>query len=268
MSAHFPRGVQEEREVPLARPKEREVPLAKPIDLGGLAREDPRVPDSPHTGCASHAGCAVDKITQETAEIDASLELERDIEEIDRALQVVPPDATVLPGVWQYACEVHPLMAQLMPPGDISAFCVACDSLQELQGNALLLCLVAQVKYPSIVTEFAAMLATLPASFDAADLLSKCHSMCRYMAGKNDTDQLQHELYLFNNQRMGAVMGLQCVMVRLEVLEKETHRPRGCSKSKCIQLGASKPRAIYKVLHSKESVSKTYRAICWVYRQA
>jgi hypothetical protein len=118
-------------------------------------------------------------------------------------------------------------MAQLMPPGDISAFCVACDSLQELQGNVLLLYLIAQVKHPSIVTEFAAMLATLPASFDAADLLSKCHSMCRYMAGKNDTDQLQHELYLFNNQRMGAVMGLQCVMVRLEVLEKVNHRPRG-----------------------------------------
>ena len=42
------------------------------------------------------------------------------------------------------------------------------------------------------------------------------------MAGKNDTDQLQHELYLFNNQRMGVVMGLQRVMVRLEVLESES----------------------------------------------
>ncbi len=80
--------------------------------------------------------------------------------------------------------------------------------------------LVAQVKYPSVVTEFAAILATLPASFDAADL-SKCHSVCRYMAGKNDTDQLQHELYLFNNQRMGAVMGLHRVMIRLEVLESD-----------------------------------------------
>jgi len=133
----------------------------------------------PHRMCPSHTGCAVDKLDQDTAEVDASLELERDIEEIDRALQEVPPDATVLPGVWHFACELHPLMAQLMPPADISAFCVACDSLQELQGNVLLLDLIAQVKYPSIVTEFAAMLATLPASFDAADVLTKCHSICR-----------------------------------------------------------------------------------------
>jgi len=46
-------------------------------------------------------------------------------------------------------------------------------------------------------------------------------------------------------------MGLQRVMVRLEVLEKVTHRPRGCSKSKYTQLGAAKPRAMYKVLHNK-----------------
>ena len=34
-----PRGVQEEREVPLAKSKEREVPLARPIDLGGYTQE-------------------------------------------------------------------------------------------------------------------------------------------------------------------------------------------------------------------------------------
>ena len=67
-----------------------------------------------------HTGCAVDKLDQEIAEVDASLELERDIKGIDRALQEVPPDAIVLPRVWQYACELHLLMAR--PPGDISAF--------------------------------------------------------------------------------------------------------------------------------------------------
>ncbi len=163
---------------------------------------------------------------------------------------VIDCAATVLPQKWQVAVELSPILAELMPTGDVCAYMDACDALQCHQGNVLLHYLLAQAKYPMVVRHFASLLAGLPAGFGVAELLSKCQETCRFMAANNETEQFQREMYLYNDQRMGAVMGMHRVMAKLGVLQRMLHWSQGAGRN-VICLGSAKPRAVYKICNNK-----------------
>ena len=158
---------------------------------------DPTKPADTETPMGPRCGKQQDDATGAEAGHDAS-----------EGLTLNPEDHEVL--AWAVK-----LKAYLDIPGDVTAFNEAAQKLGEHLGNVLLLYILAQAKYPTVVRDFAVRFAAMPVPFTAFALKHPCHGGIRHAASENECTTLQREMIVYNEQRMACHMGLARVMEKL-----------------------------------------------------
>ena len=130
-------------------------------------------------------------------------------------------------------------------PGDVVAFCDGANQLTHHRGNVLLLYILAQAKYPTVVKDLAGRFAKIQRKLTANEVKVHCWAAIREAARVNETSALQQEMLIYDDQRMCCIQGLARVMEDLKLLRVSAP---GTHSSNTIALGRGKPRLRYELV--------------------
>ena len=112
--------------------------------------------------------------------------------------------------------EVNPHLE----PADLEAYVNGVSALGSHRNNFLFHYILACGKYPSFVSTFAPKLAKLPKSFSTSDLYTVLAQGAIEWSKTNNLPQQQEEMLIYNDQRMGTMMGATKLFEKLGVLVK------------------------------------------------
>merc|ERR1712026_467621 len=99
--------------------------------------------------------------------------------------------------------------------GGLTSFVEAAEKLGRHKGNALLLYSLSRVKYPTVVRHLVSQFAALPPQFTADQFKMACHASIHHAASINETETLQREMLIYDDQRQGCHTGLARMMEKL-----------------------------------------------------
>ena len=167
-------------------------------------------------------------------------------------------DVNKLPEIVTLARDVAPVLRSLVP-ADITVFLEVVDGLGQHASNLVLQYIIIMAKYPTAMRILGKHFRVLPAKITPRSLRAACHAGILEAAALVQGEIFRQEMLIFDDQRMGTVMGLPRVMEQFGFLQRSTSALP--ASGRFVSLGRAKPPLKYKLTYDQQVLEKCLREV-------